>query len=178
MKLSVDLGQGRASKTMYLYSYDEDRNKLTYCSSAKADGYGEVSFVLTKSLGTYVITSKALYGESPVTSGGGAVGGGGITTIYPPTAPVSPAPVPPASSSSESSSSSSESSSEDSGVSIPPPPSQPSSVSAQPTDTPVEPEKDSFPVLVPVLILCIAGVITATALIVRGGRGKSEEEEG
>ena len=180
MKLSVDLGQGRASKTMYLYSYDEDRNKLTYCSSAKADGYGEVSFVLTKSLGTYVITSKALYGESPVTSGGGAVGGGsgGITTIYPPTAPVSPAPVPPASSSSESSSSSSESSSEDSGVPIPPPSSQPSSVPTQPTDTPVEPEKDSFPVLVPVLILCIAGVITATALIVRGGRGKSEEEEG
>jgi len=181
MKLSVDLGQGRASKTMYLYSYDEDRNKLTYCSSAKADGYGEVSFVLTKSLGTYVITSKALYGESPVTSGGGAVGGGsgGITTIYPPTAPVSPAPVPPASSSSsESSSSSSESSSEESGVPIPPPSSQPSSVPTQPTDTPVEPEKDSFPVLVPVLILCIAGVITATALIVRGGRGKSEEEEG
>ena len=181
MKLSVDLGQGRASKTMYLYSYDEDRNKLTYCSSAKADGYGEVSFVLTKSLGTYVITNKALYGESPVTSGGRAVGGGsgGITTIYPPTAPVSPAPVPPASSSSsESSSSSSESSSEDSGVPIPPPSSQPSSVPTQPTDTPVEPEKDSFPVLVPVLILCIAGVITATALIVRGGRGKSEEEEG
>ncbi len=175
MKLTMNVGSSYAKKTMFLYSYDEDKNKLTYCSSSKADDTGDVSFVFARSLGAYVVTSKALYGESAVGSGGGTVGGTGSgnspTTVYPPVASV-PASKPPASSSSSSSSSSQSSSSSEPA----PPPAEPSSTpDTTPTDTKTEPEqKAKIPVLVPVLILSIAGVITATVLVVRSGRGKED----
>ncbi len=175
MKLTMNVGNSYAKKTMFLYSYDEDKNKLTYCSSSKADDTGDVSFVFARSLGAYVVTSKALYGESAVGSGGGTVGGTGSgnspTTVYPPVASV-PASKPPASSSSSSSSSSQSSSSSEPA----PPPAEPSSTpDTTPTDTKTEPEqKAKIPVLVPVLILSIAGVITATVLVVRSGRGKED----
>lgn len=175
MKLTMNVGSSYAKKTMFLYSYDEDKNKLTYCSSSKADDTGDVSFVFARSLGAYVVTSKALYGESAVGSGGGTVGGTGSgnspTTVYPPVASV-PASKPPASSSSSSSSSSQSSSSSEPA----PPPAAPSSTpDTTPTDTKTEPEqKAKIPVLVPVLILSIAGVITATVLVVRSGRGKED----
>ena len=184
MKLTMDVGAGNAKKTMFLYSYDEDKEKLTYCTSAIADSRGDATFTFTRSLGAYVVTSKALYGENPVSSGGGVVGSGSRpSTVYPPVASSTPRPstprpstsVPPppssssASSSSESSSSSSESSSSES---IPAPP--PSSLEpAEPADTSTQPEeKQGIPFLVPALILAIAGVITATVLVVRSGKGK------
>ncbi len=179
MKLTMDVGAGNAKKTMFLYSYDEDKEKLTYCTSAIADSRGDATFTFTRSLGAYVVTSKALYGENPVSSGGGVVGSGSRpSTVYPPVASSTPRPstsVPPpsssssASSSSESSSSSSESSSSES---IPAPPPS-SSEPAEPVDTPTQPEeKQGIPFLVPALILAIAGVITATVLVVRSGKGK------
>ncbi len=179
MKLTMDVGAGNAKKTMFLYSYDEDKEKLTYCTSAIADSRGDVTFTFTRSLGAYVVTSKALYGENPVSSGGGVVGSGSRpSTVYPPVASSTPRPstsVPPppssssASSSSESSSSSSESSSSES---IPAPPPS-SSEPAEPVDTSTQPEeKQGIPFLVPALILAIAGVITATVLVVRSGKGK------
>lgn len=160
MKLTMDVGAGNAKKTMFLYSYDEDKEKLTYCTSAIADSRGDATFTFTRSLGAYVVTSKALYGENPVSSGGGVVGSGSRpSTVYPPVA----------SSSSESSSSSSESSSSES---IPAPPPS-SSEPAEPVDTSTQPEeKQGIPFLVPALILAIAGVITATVLVVRSGKGK------
>ena len=130
MKLTMNVGSSYAKKTMFLYSYDEDKNKLTYCSSSKADDTGDVSFVFARSLGAYVVTSKALYGESAVGSGGGTVGGTGSgnspTTVYPPVASV-PASKPPASSSSSSSSSSQSSSSSEPA----PPPAEPSSTRSE-----------------------------------------------
>ncbi len=40
-------------------------------------------------------------------------------------------------------------------------------------DTPTQPEeKQGIPFLVPALILAIAGVITATVVVVRSGKGK------
>ncbi len=179
MKLTMDVGAGNAKKTMFLYSYDEDKEKLTYCTSAIADSRGDATFTFTRSLGAYVVTSKALYGENPVSSGGGVVGSGSRpSTVYPPVASSTPRPstsVPPppssssASSSSESSSSSSESSSSES---IPAPPPS-SSEPAEPVDTSTQPEeKQGIPFLVPALILAIAGVITATVLVVRSGKGK------
>lgn len=189
MRLTVKLGTGNAKKTTYLYSYDEDKNKLTYCSSAKSDDYGNVDFVFTRSLGAYVITSKALYGESAVSTGGGAVGSGNTgsgnrpAAVYPPVAqvPASQAPAASGSTSGGSSSSSSSSSSESSSSSSEPapPPLDPSSDpdEATPVDADLdpepEPEKSSpVPVIVPVLILAIAGVITATVLVVRNNKGK------
>lgn len=179
MKLTMDVGAGNAKKTMFLYSYDEDKEKLTYCTSAIADSRGDATFTFTRSLGAYVVTSKALYGENPVSSGGGVVGSGSRpSTVYPPVASSTPRPstsVPPppssssASSSSESSSSSSESSSSES---IPAPPPS-SSEPAEPVDTSTQPEeKQGIPFLVPALILAIAGVITATVVVVRSGKGK------
>ena len=179
MKLTMDVGAGNAKKTMFLYSYDEDKEKLTYCTSAIADSRGDATFTFTRSLGAYVVTSKAPYGENPVSSGGGVVGSGSRpSTVYPPVASSTPRPstsVPPpsssssASSSSESSSSSSESSSSES---IPAPPPS-SSEPAEPVDTSTQPEeKQGIPFLVPALILAIAGVITATVLVVRSGKGK------
>lgn len=168
MKLTMNLGSSHAKKTVYLYSYDEDKNKLTYNSSAKVDEDGDASFVFARSLGAYVVTSKALYGESPVGSGGGAVGSGNNpTTVYPPVASV-PASKPPVSSSSSSGSSSSSEPA--------PPPAEPSSTpDTTPVDVVTEPEqKAKIPVLVPVLILSIAGVITATVLVVRSGKGKDD----
>ena len=184
MKLTMDVGAGNAKKTMFLYSYDEDKEKLTYCTSAIADSRGDATFTFTRSLGAYVVTSKALYGENPVSSGGGVVGSGSRpSTVYPPVASSTPRPstprpstsVPPppssssASSSLESSSSSSESSSSESIPAPPPSPSEP----AEPVDTPTQPEeKQGIPFLVPALILAIAGVITATVVVVRSGKGK------
>lgn len=176
MKLTMNLGSSHAKKTVYLYSYDEDKNKLTYNSSAKVDEDGDASFVFARSLGAYVVTSKALYGESPVGSGGGAVGSGNNpTTVYPPVASV-PASKPPAASSTPSSSSSSDSSESSSSSEIAPPPAEPSSTpDTTPVDVVPEPEqKTKIPVLVPVLILSIAGVITATVLVVRSGKGKDD----
>ncbi len=184
MKLTMDVGAGNAKKTMFLYSYDEDKEKLTYCTSAIADSRGDATFTFTRSLGAYVVTSKALYGENPVSSGGGVVGSGSRpSTVYPPVASSTPRPstprpstsVPPPPSSSsaspslESSSSSSESSSSES---IPAPPPS-SSEPAEPVDTSTQPEeKQGIPFLVPALILAIAGVITATVVVVRSGKGK------
>ena len=48
-----------------------------------------------------------------------------------------------------------------------------SSEPAEPVDTPTQPEeKQGIPFLVPALILAIAGVITATVVVVRSGKGK------
>lgn len=179
MKLTVDVGVGNAKKTMFLYSYDEDKERLTYQSSALADNNGDVTFVMTRSLGAYAVTTKALYGEKPVSSGGGLVGGGsgnGPTTVYPPVAPATSA-APSSSqsqSSSSSSSSSSESSSSQSESALPPEPPSSSQEPAAPTDTETQP-KEGIPILVPVLILAIAGVITATVLVVRSSRGKLDD---
>lgn len=180
MKLTVDVGVGNAKKTMYLYSYDEDKERLTYQGNALADNNGDATFVMTRSLGAYAVTSKALYGEKPVSGGGGLVGSGnGPVTVYPPVASVTTPPASssslPASSGSSSGSSSSESSSESSEPA--PPPAPPSSSSQEPA-APVENEtqpKEGIPVLVPLLILAIAGVITATVLVVRSGRGKLDD---
>ena len=93
----MDVGVGNAKKTMYLYSYDEDKERLTYQGNALADNNGDATFVMTRSLGAYAVTSKALYGEKPVSGGGGLVGSGnGPVTVYPPVASVTtpPAPVP------------------------------------------------------------------------------------
>lgn len=174
MKLTVDVGVGNAKKTMYLYSYNEDKERLTYQSCALADNDGDVTFVMTRSLGAYAVTSKALYGEKPVSGGGGLVNGSGSgpTTVYPPVAPSVPS-----SSQSPSSSSSSSSGSESSSQSepaLPPEPPASSREPAAPTDTDTKP-KDSIPVLVPVLILAIAGVITATVLVVRSSRGRLDD---
>ena len=180
MKLTVDVGVGNAKKTMYLYSYDEDKERLTYQGNALADNNGDATFVMTRSLGAYAVTSKALYGEKPVSGGGGLVGSGnGPVTVYPPVASVTTPPASssslPASSGSSSGSFSSESSSESSEPA--PPPAPPSSSSQEPA-APVENEtqpKEGIPVLVPLLILAIAGVITATVLVVRSGRGKLDD---
>ena len=173
MKLTVDVGSKYAKDTLYLYSYNESSNKLTYRSSAKADSDGEVTFLLTSSAGKYVITSKALYGESAVSGGGGTVSSSSTSTYIPPASSSTAS----SSTSSSSSSTSSESSSE------PLPPEEPSSSSqeeSEPTDT--QPEEDEkkggIPVLVPILIIAIAGVITATVLIVRGsGKKKDGSDE-
>ena len=179
MKLTIDVGSKYAKDTLYLYSYNEDTNKLTYRSSAKADSDGEVTFTLTSSAGNYVITSKALYGESAVSGGGGTISSSSSSR------PASSSTyVPPASSavSSSSSSSSSESSSESSEPEPPVEPSSSSQEESEPTDTqPQEDEeKGGIPVLVPILIIAIAGVITATVLIVRGSgknRGGSDSDD-
>ena len=175
MKLTVDVGVGNAKKTMYLYSYDEDKERLTYQSCALADNDGDVTFVMTRSLGAYAVTSKALYGEKPVSGGGGLVNGSGSgpTTVYPPVAPAVPSSSQSPSSSSSSSSSGSESSSQ-SEPALPPEPPASSQEPAAPADTDTKP-KDSIPVLVPVLILAIAGVITATVLVVRSSRGRLDD---
>jgi hypothetical protein len=176
MKLTIDVGSKYAKDTLYLYSYNESTNKLTYRSSAKANSDGEVTFLLTSSAGKYVITSKALYGESAVSGGGGTVASSSTSTYTPPVSS-STTPSSASSSSSSSSTSSSESSSE------PLPPEEPSSSSqeeSKPTDTqPEENEKKGgIPVLVPILIIAIAGVITATVLIVRGsGKKKDGNDE-
>ncbi len=180
MKLTIDVGSKYAKDTLYLYSYNEDTNKLTYRSSAKADSDGEVTFTLTSSAGNYVITSKALYGESAVSGGGGTISSSSSSR------PASSSTyVPPASSAVSSSSSSSSSSESSSESSEPEPPVEPSSSSqeeSEPTDTqPQEDEeKGGIPVLVPILIIAIAGVITATVLIVRGSgknRGGSDSDD-
>lgn len=175
MRLTMNLGSSYAKKTAYLYSYDEAKNKLTYNSSAKADDSGNVDFVFTRSLGAYVVTSKALYGESAVSTGGGTVGSGNNpTTVYPPVVSV-PASKPPTASGAPGNSSSSSSESSSSSSEPAPPPLEPSSdPDATPVDTVVEPEpeKTTIPILVPALILAIAGVITATVLVVRNNRGK------
>lgn len=186
MRLTMNLGSSYAKKTVFLYSYDENKNKLTYNSSAKADESGDVDFVFARSLGAYVVTSKALYGESAVGTGGGTVGNGSGNTgtgsgnnpaaVYPPVASVPASRVPAASSSGSSSSGSSSESSSSSSEPAPPPAEPSSDPDVTPVDTDIEPEpeKTKIPVLVPLLILAIAGVVTATVLVVRSSKGKDD----
>lgn len=169
MRLTMSLGSGYAKKTVYLYSYNETTNKLTYASSAKVADNGNVDFTFTRSLGAYVITSKALYGESAVSTGGGLVGSGNNpTVVYPPVVSIPDSNQ--GSASSQAPAPSGESSPESQPESIP---EKPSPVpDTAPADTEPEPGSSSFPIVVPLLILSIAGVITATVVVIGSSKNR------
>lgn len=168
LRLSMNLGSSYAKKTVYLYSYNEKNNRLTYASSAKAADNGEVEFTFTESLGAYVITSKSLYGESAVTTGGGAVGGNKPSVLYPPvvSAPATTQTTPPAPAP------------ESSGPA--PAPAEPDPIPdvTAPAEPVVQPEPEqadtATPILVPLLILAIAGVIAATVVLVHNSKGRDD----
>ena len=171
MKLTYNVGSSYAGKTLYLYKYNESTGKLVYRTSAKANSDGDVTFPFT-SASTYLISSKALYGETGTSGGGGTVGGGtgsgtgGGTGSLSPTLPASSVPASSSSGTSSEPSTSSEEPSSQSEVS-----SQPeSSESPLPADTDPEPGEKKFP-LIPVLLAAIAVVVVAIVLIAK--RNKS-----
>lgn len=168
MRLTMNLGSSYAKKTVYLYSYSESGNRLTYASSAKAADNGEVEFVFTDSLGVYAVTSMALYGESAVGTGGGAVGGNNPSVLYPPVVSLPAASQAPASAPSDEGSS--ENKPEESPMEpFPIPDTAPADTAFQPEP---EPADSSIPIVVPLLILAIAGVITATVIMVNNSRNR------
>ena len=166
LELETTVSSSYRGKNVFLYKYNPDSSKLIYKGSAKvADDY-TVVFPFTSG-SSYVITEKALYGETTSSGSGSSTPSASVGSSSSSVAPSSSSSI---SSSSSSSSSSSESSSSVSSSSS----SQSSEESSKPADvTPTEPEKPkkSIPIIIPILLVVIVITLVAVFVLINNSRG-------